>query len=157
MGLGKKLTTLGLTTALAISSIGSASFFHPISPGNDYVTLEGRLSFLDRFAKNGDEVGIFVDDACLGSSNLININQSHYYDLKIDKSLYNDILKRKFDYNIKAYNVETNSLWKVEVMGVETNSMHFRAYENLGYVPEPSTLALILSGLLFAKRKQKSL
>jgi len=98
-----------------------------------------------------------VDDACLGSSGLININQSHYYDLKIDKSLYNDILKRKFDYNIRAYNMETNSLWKAEVMGIETNSMHFRAYENLGYVPEPSTLALILSGLLFAKRKQKSL
>lgn len=146
------LKRLAISGGVLLSILGGAKatpFFNPINLGNNYITLEGRLSFLDNSfqgpAKTGDELGIFRWPVCIGSSGFIDENQSHYFNLKIYNGAIKYILNGSYD--VKAYKFETNSLWDVRIMGysLPENNIHFQAF-NPVYVPEPSTIAIFGAG-----------
>ena len=156
------LKRLAIEGGILLSILGGAKatpIFNPINTWNNYISLSGRLDFFDKdfqsFAKQGDEVGIFRGDKCIGSSSSIS-PVSHYFDLKI----YNGAMKYILNgaYSIKAFNLATSSLWDVKIMGYNPieNNIHFQAIENLGYIPEPSTIALLGAGAIaLGLRKRK--
>ncbi|MFA7707438.1 MAG: PEP-CTERM sorting domain-containing protein [Candidatus Pacearchaeota archaeon] len=159
MNLIKKLVMGGII--LFGASEATANFFEPIVVWPNPVSFSGRLSFLGEDYKSsarlGDEIGIFRGDRCIASSNLIDPEKSHYYDLNLSLSLINGILNKT--YNIQAFNYETNSLWRAELKGYSLNDyqLHIQAVEKIKDVPEPGSFLLFMSGVLASGlRKNKN-
>ncbi|MEK6935276.1 MAG: PEP-CTERM sorting domain-containing protein [Nanoarchaeota archaeon] len=111
------------------------------------LSLSGRFSFdYLGFAEPGDEIGIFRGDECIGSSSSIN-PVGYYNDLKINSDSINYILNKISSVNVKAFNLKTKSLWKTEVIyNPDTENLDFYANKRIGYIPEPSTIALFGAG-----------
>lgn len=149
------LKRLAINGGVLLSILGGAKatpIFNPTNPFINPISLSGRFSFdylgYSNFAKPGDEIGFFRGEECIGSSNLIN-PFGYYNDLKINPDSINYILNKIPSVNVKAFNLETNSLWNVKVMGYNSiaKTLDFQANEKIGYVPEPATIALFGAGL----------
>ena len=159
MKITKKLVTLGLLGILGISS--SAKIFNPVDLGENTKELTGRLDFYNKntgyskWAQEGDEIGFFSGNLCLGSTNQVHSLWSHYIDLKINSDSWQDILDGKIDYFVKVYNSQTNSLWEPEIRGYSARGFDIQATSDLGYVPEPSTFGILGLGAIFLRKRRK--
>lgn len=163
----QKLGVAGLISLASISNFSNANFFNSsFSPNEDYVSLEGRVSYHDCNGKylgamkyDRDEIGLFVDGFCVASTKEMSSNwPNHYGNLNVNLDIYSDLISGKKDYFVKLYNSQTNSIWTTKNKpSLNDESMHIFADYDMGYVPEVSTLSLLgLGALALRKSKNKS-
>jgi len=132
------------------------NFHSNYNPFLEGIMFSGRMSFYNpstnytKSFETGDVVGFFtqIGNICFGISDKKHDDWSWYVNLKMNRSYLN------VDYYALAYNSNTKTIWKTEIMGLDldNNRIHLRANQE---IPEPSTFMLLIFGGLLLKRKRK--
>jgi hypothetical protein len=168
MGFGRRLMLVtGLLALAGLASNSRAGIFKPINPGQNPVTLEGRMCFYDegkdtyRWMKDGkDEVGLFVGNTCIGSTAQVSRQfESHYDGLVIPQDYFNRMLAGPgLNYSVKVWNYDTGSVWNAQVRGFRGSQKGLDVFADENTyttIPDPSTLLLMGAGAVALKKSRK--